>query len=152
MKGGIFIVTNNNLDGLKSGDNADIPKETRLESYEKITPVAEIRKKMILNILRTHGEMTAQELAVELHKHGYIPSDERNFTAPRLTELRKDGKVKPTGKKQCDKTGRTVTIWAVVNEADEAAHKNDAETKKPKLDIDPVMVEQYKKEIKAGFN
>ena len=31
--------------------------------------------------------MTAKEIAVEMYKKGYIPSDERNFTAPRLTEL-----------------------------------------------------------------
>jgi hypothetical protein len=94
----------------------DIPKETRLESYEQITLLAEIRKKRILEILHIYGELTAQELATELYKRGYIPSDERNFTAPRLTELRKDGKVTPVGKKHCDKTGRRVTIWTVVKE------------------------------------
>ena len=92
----------------------DIPKETRLESYEQITPVVDIRKRMILDILQNHGELTAQEIAAELHTRGYIPSDERNFTAPRLTELRKDGKVTPVGKKMCNKTGRIVTVWAAV--------------------------------------
>jgi len=91
----------------------DIPKQTQLESYEQITDAAEIRKKMILNALSEHGEMTAQELAVELHKCGHIPSDERNFTAPRLTELRKEGKVEPVDKKSCAKTGRKVTVWAM---------------------------------------
>lgn len=71
-------------------------------------------KKMILDILHISGELTAQELATELYKRGYIPSDERNFTSPRLTELRKDGKVQPVGKKLCNKTGRKVTVWAVV--------------------------------------
>ena len=71
-------------------------------------------QKMILDVLNTDGELTAQELASELYKRGHIPSDERNFTAPRLTELRKDGKVKPVSKKQCDKTGRKVTVWTAV--------------------------------------
>jgi len=97
----------------------DIPKETKIESYERITECAEIRKKIILDILHDCGELTAQELAMELHKRGYIPSDERNFTAPRLTELRKDGKVTPVGKKQCDKTGRKVTVWAAVRKEEQ---------------------------------
>ena len=92
----------------------DITKETKLESYEQIASVAEIRKKLILDVLNDFGELTAQEIAVELYTRGHISSDERNFTAPRLTELRKAGKVKPIDKKQCTKTGRKVTVWALV--------------------------------------
>jgi len=90
-----------------------IPKKTRLESYEQISLVSDIRKQMILDVLGEYGELTAQELAAVLHKRGYVPSDERNFTAPRLTELRKAGMVEPTGKTLCKKTGRKVTLWAV---------------------------------------
>lgn len=91
----------------------DIPKETQHESYERISLVAEIRKKLILALLKERGDSTAQELATELHKRGHIPSDERNFTAPRITELCDAGKVKPIGKTYCFKTGRKVTVWAV---------------------------------------
>jgi len=90
----------------------DIPKETQLESYEQISNVVDIRKKLILNALDEFGELTAQEIAVALYNRGHIPSDERNFTAPRLTELRKEGKVEPVDKKLCVKTGRKVTVWA----------------------------------------
>ena len=90
-----------------------ITKETRLESYEQISLVADIRKRMIMDVLNERGELTAQELATELHKRGLIPSDERNFTAPRLTELSRAGKVTPVNKKHCTKTGRKVTVWAV---------------------------------------
>jgi len=90
----------------------DITKETQLESYEQISLVADIRKKLILDVLGEYGELTAQEIAVALHNRGHIPSDERNFTAPRLTELRKEGRVKPVDKKLCIKTGRKVTVWA----------------------------------------
>jgi len=96
------------------GKTVDIPKETRRNSYEQISLFADIRKKLILGILNERGELTAQELASELHKRGHIPSDERNFTAPRLTELRKAGKVKPIDKKLCAKTGRKVTVWAAL--------------------------------------
>jgi len=90
----------------------DIPKETRHESYVQLSLFTDKRKKMILDILRERGGLTAKELATELHKRGHIPSDERNFTAPRLTELRNERKVVPVDKKHCDKTGRKVTVWA----------------------------------------
>ena len=43
---------------------------------------------------------------------GYIPTSERNFTAPRLTELSKMGVVEPIGKKMCQYTGKTVAVYA----------------------------------------
>lgn len=49
-----------------------------------------------------HGkEMTAKEVAVEMCQRGYTPTTERNFAAPRLTELVKQGQVVVTGKKIC---------------------------------------------------
>jgi len=91
----------------------DITKETRLESYEQISHIADIRKKLIIGVLSEFGDLTAQEIAVVLYNRGRIPSDERNFTAPRLTELRKESKVEPVNKKLCVKTGRRVTVWAL---------------------------------------
>ena len=91
----------------------DITKGTQLESYEQISKITDIRKKLILGILSAFGELTAQEIAVALYNRRHIPSDERNFTAPRLTELRKEGKVEPVDKKLCVKTGRKVTVWAL---------------------------------------
>ncbi len=43
-------------------------------------------------ILNECGDMTAQEVATELHRRGLVISDERNFAAPRLTELYKPGR------------------------------------------------------------
>lgn len=91
----------------------DIPKETRRESYDAVIPSVKQRQSLILALLRERGPMTAQELADELHRRGHIPSNERNFSAPRLTELKDAGQVEATGKKICGKTGRNVTVWAV---------------------------------------
>ena len=91
----------------------DIAQETRRNSYEQISLVANIRKKLILGVLSEYGELTAQEIAITLFSRGHIPSDERNFTAPRITELCKDGRVKSVDKKLCVKTGRKVTVWAL---------------------------------------
>ena len=90
----------------------DIPKETRRESYNAVLPRTAARQEDILSILQD-GNMTAQEIADELHRRGITPTDERNFAAPRLTELKKAGRVNAVGKKKCYKTGRMVTIWSV---------------------------------------
>lgn len=94
----------------------DIPKETRRESYNAVKPSVQQRQAAVLEILEEHGEMTAQEVADELHRRGLTLSNERNLSAPRITELRDAGKVEATGKKVCSKTGRKVTVWAVRKE------------------------------------
>ncbi|MCL2082378.1 MAG: hypothetical protein FWH04_03960 [Oscillospiraceae bacterium] len=60
--------------------------------------------------------MIAQEVASELHKRGITPSDERNFAAPRLTELVVIGLVRTVGKTICAKSGRTVAVWSAAGE------------------------------------
>jgi predicted HTH transcriptional regulator len=91
----------------------DIPQETRRESYETVKPDAVARRRVILEILTEGGGMTAREVSEELHRRGITPTDERNYAAPRLTELYKAGKIKTTGKKLCPQTGRNVAVWAV---------------------------------------
>ena len=87
-----------------------ITYETRTESYESVDK--NLRYSQILEIL-TGKEMTAKEIAVEMYHKGYIPSDERNFTAPRLTELSIKGIVEPVEKKKCSYTGKTVSVYKV---------------------------------------
>ena len=72
-----------------------ITYETRTESHESVDKT--LRYSQILECL-DGKEMTAKEIAVEMHNRGYIPNDERNFTAPRLTELSIKGIVEPCGK------------------------------------------------------
>ena len=106
-----FITKNNNeLESL----NMDIPQETRRESYEAVKPDAAARRRVILEILAENKNgMTAREIAGELHRRGITPTDERNFAAPRLTELYKEGKVIFTSKKLCPLTRRYVAVWTV---------------------------------------
>ena len=74
-----------------------------------------LRCKQILEILREAGAegLTAKECAVEMTRRGYTPSSERNYTAPRLTELCRIDVVKVVGKKRCTYTGKTVAVFAV---------------------------------------
>lgn len=87
-----------------------ITYDTRAEAHEQVDKAR--RYFEILEILG-NKEMTAKEIAVEMHKKGYIPTDERNFTAPRLTELSIKGIVEPIGKKTCEYTGKTVSIYKI---------------------------------------
>lgn len=82
--------------------NTDIPRQTRRASHEAMNK--ETRKKRILECLEVR-EMTAREIAWKLGFH------ERNAAAPRLTELKKAGRVEPCGIRIDDTTGRPVTVW-----------------------------------------
>ena len=84
--------------------------DTRAEAHEQVDKAR--RYFEILEVL-DGKEMTAKEIAVEMKKRGYIPTDERNFTAPRLTELSIKGIVEPIGKKTCQYTGKTVSVYKI---------------------------------------
>lgn len=86
--------------------------ETRTESNETVDKTK--RYKQIVEILAGGKEMTAKEIAVEMCQRGYIPTSERNFTAPRLTELSYKGIVEPIGKQKCTYTGKTVAVYKLV--------------------------------------
>ena len=89
-----------------------ITDETRRESYEAAIPAAQRRRDAILEILN-EGDMTATEIAEALHKRGHTPHCERNFAAPRLTELKAEGKVRTVGKRLCEKTNRNLAVWSL---------------------------------------
>ncbi len=89
-----------------------ITMQTRQMSFEDIKPKRQRRYNDILDRLIL-GEKTAKEIAVELFELGLIPSAERNYTAPRLTELEKMGFVEVVDKKKCDYTGKTVAVYKI---------------------------------------
>ena len=86
-----------------------ITSETRQLSFADIQEKTKKRYEQILD--RLDKPKTAKEIAVELFELGFIPSTERNYTAPRLTELEKMGFVKAIDKKKCQYTGKTVAIY-----------------------------------------
>lgn len=92
-----------------------ITQLTRQISFEDIKPKRKIRYEQILTRLLT-GVKTAKEIAVELYEIGLIPSTERNYTAPRLTELEKMGLVQVINKKKCDYTGKMVAVYQITSE------------------------------------
>lgn len=89
-----------------------ITQYTRQMSFEDIKPKRKIRYEQILDRLMT-GPKTAKEIAIELFDLGMIPSTERNYTAPRLTELEKMELVKVIDKKKCQYSGKTVAVYEI---------------------------------------
>ena len=85
--------------------------ETRSEAEAKVDK--QKRYSQIKECLKECGNLTAKECAVIMMQKGYIPTSERNFTAPRLTEMSKTGYVEPIGKKVCSYTGKTVAVYAL---------------------------------------
>ena len=87
--------------------------ETRHESHEKIDKRK--RYKQILEVLSEFGELglTAKECADAMYRKGYIPNNERNYSAPRLTEMAEQGMVEPIGKKTCQWTGKKVAVYVI---------------------------------------
>jgi len=91
--------------------------ETRAEANEQVDRAK--RYKQIIEILEKNPEgMTAKQIAAKMCMRGYIPTSERNFAAPRLTELGKRGIVEPLGKTICRYTGKRVTVWGLCKNAE----------------------------------
>ena len=85
--------------------------DTRAESNDLVP--RELRYKQIVEIFEDMKprNLTAKEVAVFMFNRGFTPNAERNFSAPRLTELTQKGIVEPAGKTKCRYTGKTVTIY-----------------------------------------
>ena len=88
--------------------------ETRSEAHEQVDK--QVRYSQIIEcLLESRIGLTAREIAVIMMKKGYIPTSERNFVSPRLTEMMESGVVEPIGKTSCQFTGRTVTVYKLRN-------------------------------------
>ena len=91
-----------------------ISEECRRDSNESIDKAK--RYSQIREILKANGPMTAKEVAVEMFSLGYVNSTERNWSAPRLTELEdRYHLVRVIGKKKCKYTGKTVSVYELID-------------------------------------
>jgi len=96
------------------GENTTL--ECRAEAHEKVDK--QKRRKDILMIMSHNKEpMTAWEIAYKLFFNGKISRLDRNATAPRLTEMCKDGTVEPVGRKLDMYTGKNVTCYQIRGDA-----------------------------------
>lgn len=88
----------------------NITMQTRREAYDAVMPEA---KKRALLVLETLGdrEMTVSEITEELTDKGVIPYFNRNYVAPRMTELRDFGLVEAVGKRMATRSDRAEAVW-----------------------------------------
>lgn len=89
-------------------------KETRRESYDAILPKVKERARLILETL-CDKEMTVSEITEELVSSGKIPYFNRNYVAPRLTELKDMGIVETCGRRKATRSDATEAVWRRVN-------------------------------------
>lgn len=89
-------------------------RETRRESYEAILPKVNERSKLILQTLGNR-EMTISEIVDELVRAGHIPYFNRNYVAPRITELKGLGVVETCGRRKATHSNATEAVWHRVN-------------------------------------
>lgn len=85
-------------------------KETRRASYDAVLPKVNDRCRLILETLGNR-EMTVSEITDELVSSGKIPYYNRNYVAPRLTEMKDDGVVETCGRRQSTRSTATEAVW-----------------------------------------
>lgn len=85
-------------------------RETRRKSYEAVLPKVNDRCRLILETLGSR-EMTVSEITDELVATGKIPYYNRNYVAPRLTELKEMGVVETCGRRKSTKSTATEAVW-----------------------------------------
>ena len=88
-----------------------ITKGTRINSYKK-TEKQPLRQ-LVLETLGSQ-ELTAREIAVEMHKLGLLPYPARAVIQPRITELVEAGLIEAVGAKLDTETDRKVAVYKVV--------------------------------------
>lgn len=99
-----------------------ITQQTRQMSFNDIQLKTKVRYEQILD--RLDKPKTAKEIAVELFEMGIIPSSERNYVSPRLTELEQRGIVRAFKKKKCEYTGKTVAVYERVDNIKNMVNEN----------------------------
>ena len=88
----------------------EITKETRRESYDAILPKVKERARLVLETLGGRS-MTVSEITEELVSAGKIPYFNRNYVAPRLTELKDMGIVETCGRRKATRSDATEAVW-----------------------------------------
>lgn len=85
-------------------------RETRRASYEAVLPKVNDRCRLILETLGTR-EMTVSEITDQLVEAGRLPYFNRNYVAPRLTELKDMGVVETCGRRKYTRSNATEAVW-----------------------------------------
>lgn len=82
----------------------------RREAHENVKPKINKRARLVLDTLGD-SEMTASEITEALVKSGAIPYFNRNFVAPRLTELKEAGILETVGRRKATRSNISESVW-----------------------------------------
>ena len=85
-------------------------RQTRKASYDAVLPKVKDRSRLILETLGSR-EMTVSEITDELVTAGKIPYYNRNYVAPRLSELKDMGVVETCGRRMSTHSPATEAVW-----------------------------------------
>lgn len=85
-------------------------RETRRASYDAVLPKVNERCRLILKTLGNR-EMTVSEIVDELVIKGEIPYYNRNYAAPRLTEMKDMGIVETCGRRKSTRSDAKEAVW-----------------------------------------
>lgn len=88
----------------------EITLQTRREAYDAVGPKIKQRAQLILDTMGDRA-LTVSEITEELVSAGIIPYWNRNFVAPRMTELRDFGIVEAVGRRKGTRSDRTEAVW-----------------------------------------
>ena len=88
-----------------------ITKGTRINSYKKTEK--QPMRQLVVDVL-SGRELTAREIAIEMHAMGLIPYPARAVIQPRVTELVEAGEIVAVGDKLDEATNRKVAVYKVV--------------------------------------
>lgn len=87
-----------------------ITRQTRRQSYNEVLPKVKERSRLILQTLGSR-EMTVSEITDELVIKGILPYYNRNYVAPRLSELKAEGIVETCDRRKSTKSQATEAVW-----------------------------------------
>ena len=85
-------------------------RETRRASYEAVLPKVKDRSRLILETLGDRS-MTVSEITDELVEAGKLPYYNRNYVAPRMTELKDMGVLETCGRRKSTRSTATEAVW-----------------------------------------
>ena len=85
-------------------------KETRRAAYYAVIPDLKKRSRMVLEALGSK-EMTVSEICEKLVAEGQIAYYNRNFVAPRMTELKEMGIVETCGRRKATRSDVQEAVW-----------------------------------------
>lgn len=87
-----------------------ITKATRKEGFNDALIFRQDRAKQVLAVLGVR-ELTVDEITDELVELGIIPHYNRNYVAPRLTELKEMGVVETCGTRKAKYSNKNIAVW-----------------------------------------